>query len=105
MRGSWAGRCCCCRCRSWWAASAGRVRAAGDSEAARPAGAVGLFDDCVRHDGADERLAADARHNMELAKMLWVQAKARPAQHKDKTPPEEENPKSQPPKPEPVKQP
>jgi tetratricopeptide (TPR) repeat protein len=94
--------------RQLWATydlAASLLQVAGDSDAAKLAEAVGLFDDCVRHDGADERLAADARHNMELAKMLWVQAKARPAPHKDKSPPEEDNQKPQPPKPEPVKQP
>jgi tetratricopeptide (TPR) repeat protein len=94
--------------RQLWATydlAASLVQAAGDSDAARLAEAVGLFDDCMRHDGADERLAADARHNMELAKMLWVQAKARPAPNKDRSPQDEEHQKSQPPKPEPVKQP
>jgi hypothetical protein len=81
------------------------LQTAGDSDAAKLAEAVGLFEECLRHDEADERLAADARHNLELAKMLWVQARAKPAPHKDKSQQEEENPKPQPPRPEPVKQP
>jgi tetratricopeptide (TPR) repeat protein len=94
--------------RRLWAAynlAASLVQDAGDIDAAKLAEAVGLFEECVRHDEADERLAADARHNLELAKMLWVKAKARPAPPKDKMPPEDENAKSQPPQQEPVKQP
>jgi len=85
--------------------AASLLRTAGDSDVAKLAEAVSLFEVCLGHDAADERLAADARHNLELAKMLWVQAKARPNPQKEKAPPEEEDPKSQPPKPDPVKQP
>jgi tetratricopeptide (TPR) repeat protein len=81
------------------------LQTAGDSDAAKLAEAIGLLEECQRSDDADERLAADARHNQELAKMLWVQAKARPAPHKDKPPQDDEGPKPPPPKQEPIKQP
>jgi tetratricopeptide (TPR) repeat protein len=78
----------------------------GEADAAKLAEAVRLFEDCSRNDEADERLTADARHNLELAKMLWVQANARPSPRKDNQPKDdEENPKSQPPKPVPAPQP
>jgi hypothetical protein len=85
--------------------AASLLQVAGDSDAPKLAEAVGLFEDCVRSEAADEQLVSNARHNRELAKMLWVQAKAKPAPHKDKPPPDEEKSQSQPPKPEPVKQP
>jgi hypothetical protein len=80
------------------------VRAAGDRDVAKLAEAVSLFGSCLRDEGADERLAADARHNLELAKLLWLQAKARP-DAKENQPKDDENPRAQPPKPEPARQP
>ncbi|HEX5272153.1 MAG TPA: hypothetical protein VFW33_16770, partial [Gemmataceae bacterium] len=62
------------------------LREPGDADPAKLAEAVRLFEECLRHDEADERLAADSRHNLELAKMLWVQAKARPAPPKTNPP-------------------
>ncbi len=85
--------------------AASLVQVAGDSDAAKLAEAVGLFEECLHGEAADEPLVADARHNLELAKMLWVRAKARPTPHKEKPPQEDENPKPPPPKPEPAKQP
>jgi tetratricopeptide (TPR) repeat protein len=84
--------------------AASLVQAAGDNEADQLAEAAGLFDDCARDAEADDHFAADARHNRELALMLWVQAKARPAPRKDRQQ-DEENPKPQPSKSEPLKQP
>jgi tetratricopeptide (TPR) repeat protein len=79
------------------------VQAPGETDAAKLAEAVRLFASCLAHPDAGEALAADARHNLELAKRLWAQAKAPPKE--EKPPPEEENSRSQPPKQEPAKQP
>jgi tetratricopeptide (TPR) repeat protein len=73
------------------------IQAAGDREVAKLAEAIGLLEGCLRDDEADERLAANARHNLELAKLLWLQAKARPNPQKDKPPQDDENPKQPPP--------
>src|SRR5438874_10480686 len=82
------------------------VQAPGETDAAKLAEAVRLFESCLRHEDADEILTANARHNLELTKMLWAQAKARPAPPKeDKPPPDEEHTQSQPPKKEPAQQP
>jgi tetratricopeptide (TPR) repeat protein len=78
----------------------------GDADPAKLAEAVRLLEDCLGDDRITDRLAADARHNLELAKMLWAQAKARtpPPEHK---PPDEsdDNPKPPPQQPRPAPQP
>jgi tetratricopeptide (TPR) repeat protein len=92
--------------RQVWAAynlAASLMQTAGDRDAGKLAEAIGLLEGCLRQDETDEQLAANARHNLELAKLLWLQAKARPNPHKDR-PPEEDNPKP-PPKPESNRQP
>src|SRR5262245_2940184 len=93
--------------RQVWAGydlAASLIQAAGDREAAKLAEAIGLLEECLRHDEADERLAANARHNLELAKLLWLQAKARPNPQKDKPTPDDENPKPPPPSKRPTRQ-
>jgi tetratricopeptide (TPR) repeat protein len=82
------------------------IKTAGDRGAAKLAEAVGLLEDCLQQLEPDDPLAADARHNLELARMLWLEARARSDPQKDRPPQEDEDPtKPQPPRPEPVKQP
>jgi tetratricopeptide (TPR) repeat protein len=82
------------------------VQLPGDADPAKLAEAIRLFEDCLRQDDTDEHLAADARHNLELAKMLWVQAKARPNSQKEKPPDDpDENHKPPQARPEPQPQP
>lgn len=38
--------------------------------------AIASFGQCLRQDGLEKTLAADARHNLELAKLLWFKAKS-----------------------------
>lgn len=52
-------------------------------------GAVACFDHCLESPAADEPLKADARHNLELAKLLWVEA--------NKVAPKKETPNDPPP--------
>jgi tetratricopeptide (TPR) repeat protein len=73
------------------------IRAADDRDVAKLAEAIGLLEACLHHDQADERLAANSRHNLELAKLLWLQAKARPNPPKDNPPQEDEDPSKPPP--------
>jgi tetratricopeptide (TPR) repeat protein len=52
-------------------------------------GAVACFDRCLESPAADEPLKADARHNLELAKLLWFEA--------NKVAPKKETPNDPPP--------
>jgi tetratricopeptide (TPR) repeat protein len=79
------------------------VQLPGEGDPAKLAEAVRLFEECLRDEQSDDRFAADARHNLELAKMLWAQAQARPKPPPREKPPDdpEENSRPQPPKPAP----
>lgn len=88
--------------RQVWAAynlAASLLQTADERDVAKLAEAVNLFEDCLRREEIDDRLAADARHNLELAKRLWVEAKARPDAKPDTAPKNDDDPKPQPPKP------
>lgn len=63
--------------RGWFDRGTCRLRAA--STAAGFRAAVGHFERCLDLDPADEALKADARHNLELAKLLWAEANAKAA--------------------------
>jgi tetratricopeptide (TPR) repeat protein len=49
----------------------------GQSSAAMLRSAIACFEQAADADGADAALAADARHNLELAKLLWDRARAK----------------------------
>jgi tetratricopeptide (TPR) repeat protein len=54
---------------------------------------VACFERCLDTNPADTTLTADARHNLELAKLLWAEANrkaARPENPNDNPPPEED---------------
>src|SRR5262249_50558628 len=55
------------------------VQQAGDRDAKTLQEAIQLFEQCILDESASD-LAADARHNLELAKMLWIKAQS----HQDK---------------------
>ncbi len=55
--------------------------------------AVILYEQCLRQDGIDPDLATDARHNLELAKLLWLEAQARAADRTEEGPAEDTQPK------------
>jgi tetratricopeptide (TPR) repeat protein len=52
------------------------VQQAGNSDAARLKQAIGLYELCLHQEGAEPSLLADARHNLELARLLLVKAAA-----------------------------
>lgn len=63
--------------------------------------AVACFERCLDMNPTDATLTADARHNLELAKLLWAEANrkaARPETPNDSLPPEE-RPEDRPPPP------
>lgn len=51
------------------------VQQAHDRDARRLMEAMGFYEQCIRQE-ADAGLVADARHNLELARLLWLKAKA-----------------------------
>jgi Ca-activated chloride channel family protein len=53
------------------------LQQAQDRDARRLKEAVGCFELCLQQQAADEVLVADARHNLELARLLWLKAKSR----------------------------
>lgn len=60
--------------------------------------AVACFEHCLDSSATDETLRADARHNLELAKRLWIEANKKAARPENpNTPPPEEQPEMQPP--------
>jgi tetratricopeptide (TPR) repeat protein len=58
--------------------------------------AVKTFSDCLGHEGAEAELQQNARHNLELAKLLWLQARLR-ANSKDPEAGDQPNPTKPPP--------
>jgi tetratricopeptide (TPR) repeat protein len=72
--------------------AASLVRQAGDRDAAKLEEAVARLEECLRDEEADDALRAHARHNLELAKLLWVEAKARPEEQEDPSKPKDEDP-------------
>jgi hypothetical protein len=53
------------------------VQQAQDRNARRLKEAIGLYELCLQQEAADAALLADARHNLELARLLWLKARAR----------------------------
>jgi tetratricopeptide (TPR) repeat protein len=45
------------------------------SDVARLREAIGLYEQCLQQEEAESELLADARHNLELARLLWIKAK------------------------------
>jgi tetratricopeptide (TPR) repeat protein len=67
--------------------------------------AIDLYELCLRRDDLDPDLATDTRHNLELAKLLWLEARARqterpnddePSDPSNPKPPDQSGPKPQP---------
>ncbi len=52
------------------------VQQAQDTDARRLQEAIGCYEQCLIPEPADPELAANARHNLELARLLWLQAQA-----------------------------
>lgn len=78
--------------RAWFNRGTCLLRRGGTPAAYRSA--VACFERCLDLDPADEPLKADARHNLELAKLLWVEAnrKAAKPETPNSDPPPEERP-------------
>jgi hypothetical protein len=64
--------------------------------------AVNCFEGCLDAGPADAKLTDDAKHNLELAKLLWAQARVKDAApDRPNDPPPEEKPDRPPPRPDP----
>jgi tetratricopeptide (TPR) repeat protein len=59
--------------------------------------AIACFDRCLDSNAADEPLKADARHNLELAKLLWAEANKKAAKPDNPNLPTREEEKPEPP--------
>jgi tetratricopeptide (TPR) repeat protein len=55
--------------------------------------AVFLYEQCLRQEDIDPDLATDARHNLELAKLLWVEVQASEADRPEEVPDADTRPK------------
>ena len=77
--------------RAWYNRGTCLLRRGGDAGAYRSA--IACFERCLELGTADESLQADARHNLELAKVLWAEAnrKAAKPESPNSIPPEEQN--------------
>jgi hypothetical protein len=53
------------------------LQQAQDRDARRLKEAMNFYELCLQQEAADGALIADARHNLELARLLWLKAKAR----------------------------
>jgi Ca-activated chloride channel family protein len=66
------------------------LQQAQDRDARRLKEAVDCYERCLQQEQADATLSADARHNLELARLLWLKAKSR-KDAGDPRPSEQEN--------------
>lgn len=80
--------------RAWFNRGTCLLRRGGSAGVYRSA--VACFERCLDADPPDEPLKADARHNLELAKLLWVEANKKAAKPHN---PNEEPPEAQQPEP------
>jgi tetratricopeptide (TPR) repeat protein len=69
------------------------VQEAGDRDARKLEEAVGLLERYLREAESGIVPAAHVRHNLELAKHLWVEARARPPQKNDTSPEDDRSPR------------
>ncbi len=69
------------------------LQQARDSDAPRLREAIKSYEQCLRSGGAEPEVFADARHNLELARLLWLKAKdKKPGQDQPNPEQESENP-------------
>jgi Ca-activated chloride channel family protein len=68
------------------------LRQAGDRDARLLEQAVARYQECRRTVGATPELAEDAAHNLELARLLWIKARARPPDEPPNADPETQKP-------------
>lgn len=67
------------------------VQQAQDRDARRLQEAMRCYEQCLKQESADAALLADARHNLELARLLWLQAKARKDRGEPENPEQDNN--------------
>lgn len=85
--------------RAWYNRGTCLLRRGGPAAVYRSA--IACLERCVDAPAADEPLRADARHNLEVAKALWNEARKADAKERPNSPPPPEDPRTEPqPKPE-----
>jgi tetratricopeptide (TPR) repeat protein len=86
--------------KAWYNRGTCLLRRGGSASVYRSA--IACFEHTIGSDAADEPLKAEARTNLELAKLLWNEARQKADEKKSPNdpPPEEERPQPKPPEPE-----
>lgn len=80
--------------RAWYNRGTCLLRRGGPASVYRSA--IACLERCVDAPAADEPVRADARHNLEVAKALWNEARKADAKEKPNNPPPPEDPRSDP---------
>jgi tetratricopeptide (TPR) repeat protein len=75
------------------------VRQGADRNVAALEEAIGLYEECLERSDLDATWAMDIRHNLELAKLLWVQATSRPKKSQNEASNDQDSPTPPPPDP------
>jgi len=83
--------------KAWYNRGTALLRRGGSASVYRSA--IACLERCVDSTVADEPLKADARHNLELAKALWNEARKTDSKEKPNNAPPPEDPRSDPPEP------
>jgi len=81
--------------KSWFNRGTCLLRRGGSAGTYRSA--IACFDRCLDSPKSDEPLKADARHNLELAKLLWIEANKKAAKPEPPNAPTREEEKPEPP--------
>jgi len=80
--------------KSWYNRGTCLLRRGGSASVYRSA--IACLERCVDSTVADEPLKADARHNLEIAKLRWNEARKTDNKEKPNSPPPPEDPRSEP---------
>ena len=83
--------------KAWYNRGTCLLRRGGSASVYRSA--IACLERCVDSPVADAPLKADARHNLEVAKLLWNEARKTDNKEKPNSPPPPEDPRSEPPPP------
>ncbi len=80
--------------KAWYNRGTSLLRRGGSASVYRSA--IACLERCVDSTVAEEPLKADARHNLEIAKALWNEARKKDNKEKPNSPPPPEDPRSDP---------
>lgn len=90
--------------RAWYDLGNCLVKQAGGDDVKALETALGCFRECDKLGGADDSLRGDARHNFEIARLLWLEARAKTPQKGERPDPHETKNGAEPPPKKPKKE-